>query len=211
MEKAKILIAIPNLGSINPRLVMRLLRWSTVPTSGVGQVSVFLPQGQIPHDSARNFCVNQLLNNTDATHLFFIDDDVVPDDDALEKLVTADKDIITGLYPSMRQVPRTKEVIKIFNAFRYGQTEDGDYGLIPVMSGEGGVVPVERAGGGCLLIKRHVFETMQERPWFKFQYNADGTLHFGEDIDFCAKATRAGFEIFAHLDVKCGHIKEMTL
>jgi len=207
----KILIAVPNLGAVHPKLVMKLLRWSTIPTKGVEQVAIFLPTGHIPHDSARNFCVNHMLNNTDATHLFFLDNDVLPEDDCLEKLVEANKDIVSGLYPSMRQVPRTGETVKVFNAFRYGQVgEDGDYGLVPIMSGEGAVIPISRAGGGCLLIKREVLEKVGA-PWFKFQYNADGTLSHGEDIDFCRKAEQAGYQLFAHLDVKCGHVKEITL
>lgn len=208
MNKAKVLIAIPNLGSVHPLLVMRLLRWATAPTAGVEQVSFFMPTGKIPHDSARNFCVLHFAQ-TDNTHLFFIDNDVVPPEDALEKLVAADKPVISGLYHHMRQDDRFEEPVKKWCVFRYGQDHKGDYGLQPVEDGFG-VVPIKRAGAGCLLIRRDVLEAVGY-PWFRFKYHEYGVMQYGEDIDFCQKAEKAGFELFAHFDVKCKHLKEIFI
>lgn len=207
--QARILIAIPNLGAVHPLLVMKLVKWFTAKINGVEQLSLFMPSNNIPHDSARNFCVQHFLK-TDMTHLFFIDSDVVPPDDALEKLVAADKQFITGLYPSMRMDNNKNQAVKVYNAFVYGDDGQGGYGLIPIMDGEGGVVPIDRAGGGCLLISREVIEKVGE-PWFKFQYHSSGIMYYGEDIDFCKKAQDAGFQLFAHLDVKCNHFKNIML
>jgi len=208
MQKAKVLIAIPNLGSIHPLLVMRLLQWATMPTEGVEEVSYFMPTGRIPHDNARNFCVLHFLK-TDFTHLFFIDNDVVPPPDALAKLVAADKPVVSGLYNHMRAEDGEEEPVKRWCVFVYGERPNNGWGLIPVQQGAG-LVPIKRAGGGCLMIKREVIEKVGA-PWFRFQYHEYGLMHYGEDIDFCAKAEKAGFEIFAHFDVKCKHLKEIFI
>lgn len=205
---ARILIAIPNLGAIHPLLVIKLVRWCTMPTKGVSEVSLFMPSNNYPHDSARNFCVEHFLK-TEMTHLLFIDSDVVPPDDALEKLIAADQPFITGLYPSMRQTP-AGEIVKVFNAFVYGDDGNGGYGLLPIMGGEGGIAPIDRAGAGCLLIAREVIEKVGQ-PWFKFQYRENGIMYFGEDIDFCKKAQDAGYQLYAHADVKCNHFKTIML
>lgn len=209
-NKAKVLIAIPNMGSIHPLLVMRLMEWFTRPSEGVAEMQLFMPANRIPHDSARNFCVLHMLNNTDATHLLFIDSDTIPPHDAIEKLVAADQPIISGLYPSFlydNETPETPQ--RKWVAFVY-QLVDNGYKLASVKDGKG-ICKVDRVGAGCLLVKREVFERMEEKPWFKFQYSSHGVMEFGEDIDFCAKAQRMGYDILAHFDVRCRHLKEILL
>lgn len=206
--EARILVAIPNIGSIHPLLTMKLVRWFASKIKGVEQMSLFMPMNNYPHDSARNFCVEHFLK-TDMTHLLFIDSDVVPPDDAIEQLIAADQPFITGLYPSMRQTPQG-EIAKVFNAFVYADDGNGNYGLVPIVGAEGGIAPIDRAGAGCLLITREVIEKVGQ-PWFKFQYRENGIMYFGEDIDFCKKAQDAGYQLYAHAGVKCHHFKIIML
>lgn len=206
--KAKVLIAIPNLGSMHPLLTMRLLLWATGGAKGVESVSFFMPTGIIPHDSARNFCVQHFLN-TDFTHLFFIDSDVIPPEDALEKLVEADKDVVSGLYHAMR--PDGKGgVLPKWTVFVYADDAEGVPTLASIADGQG-VAQIRRAAGGCLMIKRHVLENLVEKPWFKFVYHETGNMYYGEDIDFCAKAEKSGFTVWAHFDVRCQHQKQILI
>lgn len=198
------MIAVPNLGSIDTRLMMRLLRWSTQPENWA-QVTIIAPIGHIPHDSARNYCVDQFLG-TDDTHLFFIDDDVVPPVDALEKLLAADVDVISGLYPSEWFDNEDGKKKKRNNVFSEIQSD----GNLVEAKGRG-VGEIMSCGGGCLLIKRSVVENKVAAPWFKFHYNDKGLMDIGEDVDFGKKLKAAGVKLHAHFDIQCSHVKPVIL
>jgi hypothetical protein len=60
-------------------------------------------------------------------------------------------------------------------------------------------------GASCLLIKRHVFEKIQQ-PWF-LQLPDGGT----EDLYFCRKALDAGFKVFVDSDNKSTHIANLEV
>lgn len=201
------MIAVPNLGHLHVNLVEVLLRWHFQQGS-YETITLLMPRGIQPHDAARNYCVNAFLQ-TDFTHLFFIDSDVVPPIETLDQLLDADKDVIAGLYPTMKfkNNMQVKEHA-VYN--RVGRVVDGEtkYGLEEAHGS--GIQEIDRAGTGCLLIKRKVLETM-ERPHFQFLYSDLGISAVGEDINFCKKAQEAGFKIHAHFGVVCQHAKEILL
>lgn len=197
------MIAVPNLGQMDTRLVMKLLRWSIMPQNWE-QVTIIAPIGHIPHDSARNYCVEQFLA-TDDTHLLFLDDDVVPPVDALEKLLAANVPVISGLYPSEffdneSGVIRTRQ--NVFANLR-------DDGELEEAKGKG-VQEIKSCGGGCLLIRRDVLEQL-EAPWFKFLYDDTGKMNKGEDVYFGMKLAEAGIPLYAHFEVQCNHVKLVVL
>lgn len=202
-EKPRVMIAVPNLGSIDTRLMMKLLRWTVMPVNWE-QCTIVAPIGQIPHDSARNYCVDQFLQ-TDDTHLLFLDDDVIPPVDALQKLLEADVDVVSGLYPSEWYDNEDGKLKKRNNVFAEIRA-DGE-----LVEAKGtGVKEIVSCGGGCLLIKRHVVEKVPA-PWFKFHYNDMGLMDIGEDVDFCKKLKVAGIKLHAHFGVQCNHNKHILL
>ena len=202
-EKGRVMIAVPNLGRIDTRLVMKLLRWQAMPANW-SQVTIVAPIGHIPHDSARNYCVDQFLA-TDDTHLFFLDDDVIPPVDALEKLLDANVSVISGLYPSEWFNNDTGKIEKRNNVFKEIR-KDGE-----LVEAKGrGVGEIMSCGGGCLLIERHVLSVMKA-PWFKFHYDEKGLMNVGEDVDFGKKLKAMGVPLHAHFDVQCNHVKQIIL
>lgn len=197
------MIAVPNLGTMDTRLVMKLLRWSIMPQNWES-VTILAPIGQIPHDSARNYCVEQFLQ-TDNTHLLFLDDDVVPPVYALGRLLEADKPVISGLYPIQWANPATGSMGTRQSVF----SDVLSNGELVEAKGEG-VQLIQSCGGGCLLIRRDVLETIKA-PWFKFHYNERGLMNLGEDVDFCRKLKDANIPLYAHFDVQCNHVKTIML
>lgn len=204
MLEARVMIAVPNLGKIDTRLMMRLIRWASI--KGVwSNIEIVAPIGHIPHDSARNYCLDLFLQS-DCTHIFFIDSDVVPPLDALEKLLLAEKPVITGIYPSTWYDNEKKEMSRRNNVF----SELKENGELVEAKGKG-VVCVHSAGAGCLLIQRDVIEQDIDSPVFKFEYNSVGMMIVGEDVYFCNKMREAGVYLYAHFDVQCNHVKETVL
>lgn len=204
--KPSVLIAIPNLGSIHMKLASRLIRWMAEDPDYLSGLAILAPSGLVPHDNARNFCVQEFLK-TDHTHLFFIDSDVVPPHNALETLLEADKYVIAGMYPSMRYDPMERRTMLIYNVFRHVE-KDGVLSFQNVL-GEG-IEEIDSSGAGCLLIKREVLIAMR-KDWFRFQYNDEGIVKYGEDISFCRKARKLGFPVYGDFNVICNHSKECFL
>ncbi len=67
---------------------------------------------------------------------------------------------------------------------------------------DGGLVNVWACGSGGMLIRRPVFDALDE-PWFEAGVNS--SVQLGEDIYFTRKAAKAGFQTFCDLDSALGH------
>lgn len=203
-EKPRVMIAVPNLGTIDTRLMMKLLRWSST-ASKWAHIEIVAPIGHIPHDSARNYCLDLFLQS-DCTHIFFIDSDVIPPNDGLDLLLEADVDVISGCYPSVWYDGKKREMSQRNNVFAEVR-EDGE-----LVEAKGkGVQKIHSAGAGCLLIKRHVIEQTVDAPHFMFEYNSAGIMIVGEDVYFCNKVRDAKVDIYAHFGVQCNHVKTTVL
>lgn len=119
-----------------------------------------------------------------ATHLFFVDDDMVYEKDTLEKLLKHDVDIVGAKYANRRGAG---EVIE------YLETPDSSF------------FKVKALGGGCVLIKSAVF-TKIPQPWFGYKTLPTGAVSMSHDWFFCEKAREAGFDIWCDGTIRPGHI-----
>ena len=99
---------------------------------------------------ARNTLVAKFLNNPDSTHLMFIDADIGWEPWHLLALLNRDVDVIGGLYP-MKSLP----IKWVVNGFEGAET------------GADGLQEVSKTGTGFMLVKRHVFEKLNEHPAVK--------------------------------------------
>lgn len=127
-----------------------------------------------------------------ATHLFFIDSDMLFPSDALDQLLARDKDII-GVEYHKRKFP-LETVTAYMPDVEKSETEPFKVGI---------------AGTGLMLIKTDVFKNPNMDPnWFSFGRNAEGKNVIGEDGWFCNTARDAGYEIFVDPVVKCLHLGE---
>ena len=99
---------------------------------------------------ARNTLVAKFLNNPESTHIMFIDADIAWEPWHLLVLLDRDVDVIGGLYP-MKSMP----IKWVVNGFEGAET------------GENGLQEVAKTGTGFMLVKRHVFEKLNEHPAVK--------------------------------------------
>lgn len=149
---------------------------------------------------ARNQIVQATLQ-TEATHLWFVDTDVVFEPDIIDKLIRADKPIVSAHYMGIRD-STTFPVGNI--KFPDGHWEKASY---KTLKGRKGVREVTGVGMGCTLIKREVLEALGTGPLWPFAESLDGDEMLGEDITFCVRAGEKGFSSWLHLDAKVGHLK----
>ncbi len=121
----------------------------------------------------------------------------------------------------------------ILSALYFGFVADGNLRpvwFIPPREGEGivstigsfqtnKVIPLAAAGMGCCLIRRDVLEAVGAAhaddawPWFgRDQYVHKGRkFAYGEDICFCVRASKLGFQTWGHAGVTIGHIKPINM
>lgn len=141
--------------------------------------------------SNRTWLVKQALER-DATHILFVDTDMLFASDALEQLLAREKDII-GVNYNKRQFPLQK-VTAYFSDTEESETEPFKVGI---------------AGTGLLLINLDVFRNPAlDKNWFSFGRNAQGEHVIGEDGWFCNTARAAGYDVWVDPVVKVLHLGE---
>lgn len=135
--------------------------------------------------------VNQVYK--DATHIFWIDDDMLVPPNAIVQLLRDDQPIVGGLYFG-RQPPHLP--------IAYRHIEENQW--VAVTEFCTGLQEVDAMGFGCMLVRREVFEQM-ERPYFEF------SDRMGEDMYFCMNAQKLGQKILLDADIKCAHLATMEI
>lgn len=194
--KPNILIGLPTMSQVNTGLLMVILQW-VANASNKYNLSIYPTFSVQPVDNARNQIVDEFLKS-DCTHLFFIDADTIPPVDALDKLLSHNKDITSGLTPIV-----------------YHNEKDGYHTGMNCTDLEEnrvqpntGLVEIKGAGGSCLLIKRNVFDKMKP-PYFRFLYSDDNgkATMVSEDIYFMAMALGYGVKAYCDTTVVCKHYK----
>lgn len=130
-------------------------------------------------------------------YLFSVDSDIVLPNNALRKMLQADKDIISGMYIQRKTKVQTLEV--------YMRTDRGvvniPYSLLENLE----LAEIEACGMGCALIKSDVFRKM-EYPHYYYKSAIDHSKTISEDVYFCLKAKSLGFSVWVDATIKCDHI-----
>jgi len=133
-----------------------------------------------------------------ASHVMFIDADMVFPEDGLLRLIAHDKDIVGATY-NRRVRPYST----------LGEWEPGP---------PKGLLRASKVPTGFLLIKTSVFGKMQ-LPWFfeghGSEYRSEGnpTGHVSDDYVFCTRAVNDGFQPYIDFDLsfEIGHIGEQIV
>lgn len=193
MEKIKVDIGIPAGKSIDAGFVKtifdRLSEWTNKYAITISIDTT------IPIDLSRNRIV-EMAKKQKCDYLFFIDSDVLIEEGQLERLMSHDKDVVTGIYnmkiPPYYQLPRKRATEGLYTALEL----DGDQ-----------LVEIDGHGMGCALIKMSIFDKIPY-PWFEFKYyEKDGKWEqTSEDLMFCQKLQDAGIKIYCDPLVQCAHI-----
>lgn len=141
--------------------------------------------------SAENHVAQELLDS-DATHLFMTEMDMVLPKHALPTLLELDKPVVSGVYflrGSNGQPCLYKKVLT---------PPDNPYVHSPVhVFPTTGPFRIDCPGLGCVLIQREVFERVPT-PWFDLS-----AQKYGSDMYFYTKVKQAGIEVWAHPGVYC--------
>lgn len=214
---AKIAIGYIHGGTVDQPFVESLHRFLTFDsmsrrlTLGVGHV-----KGPYLDDN-RNELTRDFLTIPNADYFLSLDTDIEFEPhgvyDLLDDMVKHDRAIESGMYFGvLTQLLRPVWFID-------GATE-GSVKTIGQFS-IGHVLPLAACGMGCCLIRRDVFEKIYAVPeyandgwpWFcRESIIVDGKpAHEGEDIGFCLRAKKVGFQTWGNTNVQARHWKKYPL
>lgn len=193
-RKIRICIGIPVGDNVNRlffhTMLLRMEEWS--------QTFDIMPiiEYTIPIDEARNR-IAKIATDAKCDYIFFIDSDVLIQQGQLERLVSWDKDAITGIY-YMRAAPYYP-LIRRKVAYRLYSPIEPDTS-IELMS-------IDGSGFGCFLLRTSILDKI-EYPWFQFQYfrHMNKWRHIGEDLYFCEQLKNVGIDIYCDPIIQCAHI-----
>lgn len=145
----------------------------------------------------RNAVVEAFLTNAppSAEWLCFVDSDMAPPADAIERLLAWEQLIVSALCYS--RVPPFLSCAG-FDGETPGTTrrlQSPDPNLPTLRE-------VDFAGAGCLLVRRHALERIPA-PWFD---HPAGHVGSGEDAHFCRQARAAGIPIYCDTSLVVPHL-----
>jgi glycosyltransferase involved in cell wall biosynthesis len=156
-------------------------------------------RGQSPA-AGRNILIRQ-AKEKGVDYIFFIDDDVILPPDVVERLLSHDKDIVTGLYLH-RPFPHRPILFD-----RVGESGRVGYKLLTDDVPEG-LIKIKNCGLGCVMIKMSVFDKLKEPYITLGQLDPE---NWCDDIKFFNDCRDVGFDIWCDTSVKCGHLVSMAI
>lgn len=139
--------------------------------------------------SSRTWLVQEAIKKG-ATHLLFVDSDMVFPSQAIEQLLSHGKEIIAVDY-NKRKFPLESVLTQLNQSEK---CDDKPY-------------RVAVAGTGLMLIDLSIFDKIG-KPWFNFGRGSEGQLKMGEDAWFCYTAREAGVEVWVDPTMRIFHSGE---
>lgn len=169
-------------------------------------------------EQARNLMAAEALEHG-YDYLFFIDDDNPVPRDTLVKFLEDDKDIVCA--PILKRRPDKNGQHPLCVFYMHMRNDIRLYEPVTQFRDEGYLHKIDACGMGCTLIKRKVLEAVDKKyPGKSFQmgnlisyHQGDGTIDIAkglkrtmsEDLEFCERATDAGFEIWCDTRIRPLH------
>lgn len=136
-----------------------------------------------------------------ATHLLFLDCDMIFPNDTLDQLLFWEKPVVAANY-----------VVKVIPSVPVTRVwKDDKWEIVFTTKTSENLEEVHRVGTGVLLLDMKVFDTLRQ-PWFPFPWCGDEDLYQGEDWTFCERLEEAGFPLYIDHNVskEVGHVGNLT-
>lgn len=157
-------------------------------------------------DQGRNICF-KFAQEKKADYFLFVDSDIHLKTNAettINKMINLGKDVVTGIYytrlwPHMPTVYTLKENQK----------------LQPIANIPAEPFKVEICGGGFMLISKKVLQAFSEDVVLKegqpFDFISKDGEPFREDVSFCIRLKKLGFEIWADPTIEIEHLTKVPI
>jgi hypothetical protein len=192
---ARVALAMPMFEAVSPLAITSLVNLiqNTV-KSGLVQGLFF--SNNLYLDVARNTLVKEVLSSPGGfTHILWVDSDMTVPTDALQRLLSADRPIVGGLYHT-KTSRATPAVFTIDPPALVDEPFDG-------------LTRVEGFGLGCALVRRSVYEDMAahygDERWHEVR-NGNG-----DDFFFFERCKEMGVPAWLDGSLRCGHVTDYAV
>lgn len=162
-------------------------------------------------DKGRNQLFQTWLEETSADYFLMLDDDMVPPPDTAARLMRHRKDIVGALVFAESLSGNVRPVIHVAEEGPDGRAVMRVLYKYPTNT----LIPVDGTGGACMLVTRRCAREVKEAmgdhamPWFA--HGLHNNLEIGEDIAFCMRAAKLGFQTWVDTGLEVPHIKKHTV
>lgn len=165
---------------------------------------------------ARNASVAHFMQDTNATHLLFVDSDIIFEPEDIISLIEAKKDVIGGMYP--------KKYIKWDHIKKNPTSERVDFPVGNCLINDEGFIETSYAPTGFLLIAKTVIERLIKKyPELQYRNDVDGYgygehfynffnagirngIYESEDWGFSSLWIQAGGKVLIHPEINVKHV-----
>lgn len=203
MQNIKVYVSVPTLGAIPTDTVASLIEYSKLAKH---EHAIGFEKNTYIH-YARNKAVWNAVDYG-ATHLMFIDSDMVFPGGGVDHLLSLEKDIVGGLYFGRREEFPAPIALKI---------EDNATKKYLQFPEDEPTFEVDAIGTGFMLINMDVFKKV-DPPYFYHSTPDEWGLNevpfpnneIGEDVAFCLNMGEQGYKIYANQQLELGHVGEKT-
>lgn len=186
--KNKILLGMPCMGSIPYETVQCLTQ--------TRNCDIHLEALSLVDIARERICDLAIANKYE--YLLFVDSDMVWTNRHIEKLLAADKEIVTGL-AFMRKPPYFPCV---FKTMRLGEAGEKLEKLLDETMWEDGLQEIEGCGLAFCLIRVEALKDIRKYNTTLFRQFAG----YGEDLSFAIRARRAKHKLWCDPSVTIGHL-----
>ena len=157
-------------------------------------------------DEGRNLSFKVAQDNR-VDYLLFVDSDINVKgnvEQAIKGMIDLDKDVVTGIYYG-RNFPHRPSVYKLIENGKIWALDD-----IPSQS-----FKVEISGCGLMLIRKNVLDAFTDHvistEGKPFDFIAKEGGPFREDVSFCIRLKKLGFEIWAEPAIEIDHLAKTPI
>lgn len=159
----------------------------------------------------RNRLCRRFLSLKETKWLLLVDTDIVFAPEQIYKLLDHRAPIVTGLY-----FGRPGDNQQLMPLWYERTAEDDDFNVRIVKHVAPELQKIEACGMGFCLVRRDVLEAFPEGDdwrWFSRDvYQSQGKrIHVSEDLSFCLRARKLGFEVYGDGTLTLAHIKATAL
>lgn len=204
-----------------------------------GMVTMLQMRSESLITRARNRMLKLFLQDESLTHLFWIDSDIAFTPDQVFRLLLADRDVVSGVYPlkidywppeGLPAGMTRAEFERYYTRYAFNPIGQGEEALQPYIDADG-FIEVAEATTGFMVIKREVILRMMEHyphlnytpdgrekdPYahlywlfFDCMVDPDSGRYLSEDYAFCRRWRDMGGKVYADLTSRLNHLGQQT-
>lgn len=195
-ERILVGVSIPTTYMCNAKLIAQIEAWHAY-----DNVETYYPATGSPEEGQHKIVDFAMNGKPKATHILFMDYDVVPQPGTLKRLFAHDKDIVSGVYP-LYQRKKIQWCLST-NKDKFVAMEYDDLPTEPFKA--------QVCSNGIMLVKTEVFENLKKPYWKTLWTEDDTSKTLGADLYFFRKALEAGYDLWVDPQIKCEHYRTVGL